>query len=86
MCEDDSATQLICLSFDWNFRSCRRRVDLLKVDVERAELNVLKGILPEDWPRIRQVSMHACDGTSCGMHSTANCANDGNFDMASGDI
>lgn len=30
-------------------------VDLLKVDVERAELEVLSGIDEEDWPRIRQV-------------------------------
>jgi natural product biosynthesis luciferase-like monooxygenase protein/FkbM family methyltransferase len=31
------------------------RVDLLKVDVERAELDVLDGIAPEDWPKIGQV-------------------------------
>ena len=30
-------------------------VDLLKVDVERAELEVLNGIDERDWPRIRQV-------------------------------
>lgn len=30
-------------------------VDLLKVDVERAELEVLHGIDERDWPRIRQV-------------------------------
>ena len=32
-----------------------RRVDLCKVDVERAELSVLRGIAVEDWPRIKQV-------------------------------
>ena len=32
------------------------RVDLLKIDVERAELEVLAGIAEPDWPRIRQVS------------------------------
>lgn len=39
-------------------------VDLLKIDVERAELAVLRGVQPEDWPRIRQVSMevHDVDG------------------------
>jgi 31-O-methyltransferase len=30
-------------------------VDLLKVDVEKAELDVLRGIEETDWPRIRQV-------------------------------
>jgi FkbM family methyltransferase len=30
-------------------------VDLLKIDVEKAELEVLQGIAPGDWPRIRQV-------------------------------
>lgn len=30
-------------------------IDLLKVDVERAELDVLAGIDDEDWPKIRQV-------------------------------
>lgn len=32
-----------------------RRVDLLKIDVEGAELDVLAGIDNPDWPRIRQV-------------------------------
>lgn len=31
------------------------RIDLLKIDVERSELDVLKGIGESDWPRIRQV-------------------------------
>jgi FkbM family methyltransferase len=31
------------------------RVDLLKVDVEGAELDVLRGVSEPDWPRIRQV-------------------------------
>jgi hypothetical protein len=30
-------------------------VDLLKIDVERAELDVLLGIDERDWPRIRQI-------------------------------
>ena len=33
------------------------RVDLLKIDVEGAELEVLKGIDEADWPRIQQVTM-----------------------------
>mmetsp|Transcript_16594 Transcript_16594/g.27975 ORF Transcript_16594/g.27975 Transcript_16594/m.27975 type:complete len:365 (+) Transcript_16594:243-1337(+) len=41
-----------------------QRIDLLKVDVERAELQVLKGISAADWPLIRQVVMevHDIDG------------------------
>lgn len=31
------------------------QVDLLKIDVERAELDVMLGITEHDWPRIRQV-------------------------------
>ncbi|HKI01525.1 MAG TPA: amino acid adenylation domain-containing protein, partial [Thermoanaerobaculia bacterium] len=31
------------------------RIDLLKVDVERAEVDVLRGIREEDWPKIRQI-------------------------------
>jgi 31-O-methyltransferase len=40
------------------------RVDLLKIDVERAELDVLAGLADADWPRIRQlvVEVHDEDG------------------------
>lgn len=37
------------------------RVDLLKIDVERAELDVLDGIAEADWPRIAQVVAEAHD-------------------------
>jgi hypothetical protein len=37
------------------------RIDLLKVDVERGELDVLLGIDQEHWPRIRQVVMEVHD-------------------------
>jgi FkbM family methyltransferase len=37
------------------------RVDLLKIDVERAELDVLAGIADGDWPAIRQVVLEAHD-------------------------
>jgi FkbM family methyltransferase len=33
------------------------RVDLLKIDVEKAELEVLAGIDDADWPRIRQMAV-----------------------------
>jgi FkbM family methyltransferase len=41
-----------------------RRIDLLKVDVEKAELDVLEGIDPADWALIRQVAVevHDLDG------------------------
>jgi FkbM family methyltransferase len=40
------------------------RVDYLKVDVEGAELDVLRGVAAEDWPRIGQVGaeVHDVDG------------------------
>ncbi|MFF4614175.1 FkbM family methyltransferase, partial [Streptomyces albidoflavus] len=40
------------------------RIDLLKVDVENAEYEVLKGIHWRDWPKIRQlvVELHDVDG------------------------
>ncbi len=38
------------------------RIDLLKIDVQRAELDVLRGIDDEDWPKIRQVVMEVHDG------------------------
>jgi FkbM family methyltransferase len=39
------------------------RIDLLKIDVERAELEVLEGIDEQDWPKIRQlvIEVHGLD-------------------------
>jgi FkbM family methyltransferase len=37
------------------------KIDLLKIDVERAELDVLHGIADEDWPRIESVVMEVDD-------------------------
>lgn len=34
-----------------------RQVDLLKIDVERAELEVLAGVEAAHWPLIRQVGV-----------------------------
>lgn len=41
-----------------------QRIDLLKVDVQKSELQVLQGIDESDWPRIRQVvlEVHDVDG------------------------
>ncbi|MEM7356061.1 MAG: amino acid adenylation domain-containing protein, partial [Acidobacteriota bacterium] len=40
------------------------RIDLLKVDVEKSELEVLRGVAEDDWPKIRQVvvEVHDIDG------------------------
>jgi 31-O-methyltransferase len=36
-------------------------IALLKIDVERAELDVLRGVAPADWPRIRAVAAEVHD-------------------------
>jgi len=38
------------------------QIDLLKVDVQRAELDVLKGLEAADWPKIQQLVMEVHDG------------------------
>jgi FkbM family methyltransferase len=38
-----------------------KRIDLLKVDVEKAELEVLNGIAACDWPKVQQVVMEVHD-------------------------
>lgn len=40
------------------------RIDLLKTDVKKSELDVLEGIVPEDWPKIKQlvIEVHNIDG------------------------
>jgi amino acid adenylation domain-containing protein/FkbM family methyltransferase len=37
------------------------QIDLLKVDVEKSELDVLNGIEPDDWPKIKQIVMEVHD-------------------------
>jgi FkbM family methyltransferase len=37
------------------------RVDLLKIDAERAEVPILRGIVETDWPRIARVAVEAHD-------------------------
>jgi len=43
------------------------RIDLLKIDVQRAELDVLEGIDDAHWPKIRQVVMEAHDAPGSEM-------------------
>ncbi|HZF10313.1 MAG TPA: amino acid adenylation domain-containing protein [Thermoanaerobaculia bacterium] len=37
------------------------QIDLLKIDVQKAELDVLHGIAAEDWPKIRQLAVEVHD-------------------------
>jgi phthiocerol/phenolphthiocerol synthesis type-I polyketide synthase E len=39
-------------------------IDLLKIDVQKSELDVLRGLAPEDWSKVRQIAMevHDLDG------------------------
>jgi 31-O-methyltransferase len=37
-------------------------IDLLKIDVEGSEAAVLAGIAPDDWPRIRQITLETDQG------------------------
>jgi hypothetical protein len=45
------------------------RIDLLKVDVQKAELDVLLGLADADWPKVRQVvvEVHDTDGRLAGL-------------------
>lgn len=38
-----------------------QQIDLLKIDVEKSELDVLLGIADEDWPKIRQIVVEVHD-------------------------
>jgi len=37
------------------------QIDLLKIDAEKAELDILQGIQPDHWPKIRQVVLEVHD-------------------------
>ena len=39
------------------------KIDLLKIDAEKAELDILKGIGEHDWPKIRQIVLEIHDPT-----------------------
>lgn len=42
------------------------KIDLLKIDVEKSELDVLMGIDNEDWAKIKQVFIEVDDWSACG--------------------
>ena len=69
-----NADELLAERFDEEPEECRlrrlsdvireqgvTRIDLLKVDVQRAEVDVLRGIADEDWVKIKQVVMEVHD-------------------------
>lgn len=39
------------------------RIDLLKIDAEKSEMDILRGISDDDWPKIRQIVMEIHDPT-----------------------
>ncbi|MDH4101472.1 MAG: FkbM family methyltransferase [Nitrospirota bacterium] len=43
------------------------RIDLLKIDVEKSEVDIMEGIVQEDWPKIEQIvlEVHDFDGGLC---------------------
>jgi phthiocerol/phenolphthiocerol synthesis type-I polyketide synthase E len=36
-------------------------IDLLKIDVQKSEVDVLRGLAPEDWPKVRQIALELHD-------------------------
>lgn len=38
-----------------------KRIDLLKIDVEKAELDVLRGVEDRDWPKTQQIIVDVHD-------------------------
>ncbi|HEX8559632.1 MAG TPA: amino acid adenylation domain-containing protein, partial [Pyrinomonadaceae bacterium] len=70
----EHADELLAGRFEGESHECRlrtlsalirengvERIDLLKIDVQRAELDVLKGLDDEDWGKIQQVVMELHD-------------------------
>lgn len=69
---------LLAKDFEWSQRRCQlrrtsdvidqtgvQRVDLLKIDAQRAELDVLRGVDERHWPMIHQISMEVHDEAGC---------------------
>ncbi|MFB7243755.1 FkbM family methyltransferase [Streptomyces populi] len=56
-------------------------IDLLKIDVEKSELEVLQGLEEADWPKVRQVvaEVHDLDGT---LKAFVSLLADHGFDVA----
>jgi hypothetical protein len=44
------------------------RIDFLKIDVQRSELDVLNGIRTDHWPLVQQIAMEVHDEPNVGTH------------------
>jgi len=55
-------------------------VDLLKIDVERAEVDALRGVEPSDWPQIQQVVMEVHDSNNALQEAMSILTGAGGFD------
>jgi amino acid adenylation domain-containing protein/FkbM family methyltransferase len=78
------ADELLESRFEWQTRTCRmrrlsdvmreqgvERINLLKIDVERAEEEVLRGIEEEDWEKIDQIVLEVHDEDGAGRTGRA---------------
>jgi amino acid adenylation domain-containing protein/non-ribosomal peptide synthase protein (TIGR01720 family)/FkbM family methyltransferase len=57
------------------------RIDLLKIDVEKSELDVLNGIAPEDWDKIKQIVIEV-HNTAGRLSRVAELLKERGFDFA----
>ncbi|MBD3307338.1 amino acid adenylation domain-containing protein [candidate division KSB3 bacterium] len=57
------------------------QIDLLKIDVEKSELDVLRGIQDEDWPKIKQVVIEVHD-TEGQLETVTQCLETQGFTVA----
>jgi amino acid adenylation domain-containing protein/FkbM family methyltransferase len=56
------------------------RIDLLKINVEKSELDVLLGLSERDWPKIRQLVIEV--DTESNLHPIVSLLSDHGFDVA----
>ena len=49
------------------------RIDLLKIDAEKAEMDIIKGIEAHDWPKIKQIVLEIHDPTRAAIGRSSAC-------------
>ena len=54
--------QMMCVS-DIIRENCLEKIDLLKIDAEKSELEIIKGIMENDWPKISQLVIEIHDAS-----------------------